>query len=234
MNYWPLIGIAWVVGGFALRMNPALVVVSAGVVTGLVAGESLVGVLAVIGAAFVKLRYLALFLLTLPVIGLLERHGLRERAQAWIARLRGATASRLLIVYLLARQLISALGLHSLGGHPQTVRPLIAPMAEGAAASRHGALPESELQRLRAMAAATDNVGLFFGEDIFIAFSGVLLMHGFLSEQGVELEPLHIALWALPSAACAFGIHSARLMRMERRLEREAAALAACAPERSP
>ncbi|MBS7458736.1 DUF969 domain-containing protein [Coralloluteibacterium stylophorae] len=232
MNYWPLVGIAWVVGGFALRMNPALVVVSAGVVTGLVAGESLVGVLAVIGGAFVKLRYLALFLLTLPVIGLLERHGLRERAQAWIARLRGATASRLLIVYLLARQLISALGLHSLGGHPQTVRPLIAPMAEGAAAGRHGALPEPELQRLRAMAAATDNVGLFFGEDIFIAFSGVLLMHGFLSEQGVELEPLHIALWALPSAVCAFGIHAARLMRMERRLAREAAALAARAPER--
>ncbi|MFC4728209.1 DUF969 domain-containing protein [Coralloluteibacterium thermophilus] len=232
MNYWPLIGIAWVVGGFALRMNPALVVVSAGLVTGIAAGDSLAATLETMGEAFTKLRYLVLFVLTLPVIGLLERHGLRERAQAWIGRLRGATTSRLLIVYLGMRQTISALGLHSLGGHPQTVRPLLAPMAEAAAETRHGPLDDDQRARIKAMSAATDNVGLFFGEDIFIAFSGVLLMHGFLAEQGVDIEPLHIALWAIPTAVCAFLIHGARLLRMEQRLAREAAALAAGAMRR--
>ena len=37
VNYWPLIGVAAVVLGFALRLNPALVVVAAGFITGLAA-----------------------------------------------------------------------------------------------------------------------------------------------------------------------------------------------------
>lgn len=229
MSYWPLIGVALVVLGFALRMNPALVVVTAGVVTGLVAGYTPVEVLELLGEAFTKQRYLAIFLLTLPVIGLLERHGLKERAQAWIATLRAATAGRLLIVYLAARQITAALGLNSLGGHPQTVRPLLAPMAEGAAEARHGTLPEAERERLKALSAATDNVGLFFGEDIFIAFGAVLLMQGFYAENGIVLEPLHIALWGIPTALCAFAIHAARLSRLDARLAREATRLRAVA-----
>jgi uncharacterized membrane protein len=218
MNYWPLLGVAAVVLGFALRMNPALVVVVAGFVTGLAADLTPFDVLDVLGRAFTEKRYLLLFLLTLPVIGLLERHGLKEHAQAWIARLRGATMGRLLIAYLLMRQLAAALGLNSLGGHPQTVRPLLAPMAEGAAELRHADLDDDERQKIRAMAAGTDNVGLFFGEDIFIAFGAVLLIRGFYAEHGLQLEPLQIALWGIPTAVCAFAIHAFRVLRFERRL----------------
>lgn len=231
-SYWPLVGVALVVLGFALRMNPAMVVVAAGLVTGLVAGFDPVEVLALLGTAFIKQRYLAIFLLTLPVIGLLERHGLKERAQAWIVRLRGATAGRLLIAYLAARQLSATLGLTSLGGHPQTVRPLLAPMAEGAADARLGTLPDATRERLKAMAAATDNVGLFFGEDIFIAFGAVLLMQGFYAENGIQLEPLQIALWGIPTAICAFAIHAGRLSRLDARLAREVAAMRAPAGNR--
>jgi len=236
MNYWPLIGVAWVVAGFALRLNPALVVVSAGLVTGLVAGKDLLTVLELFGTAFTNQRYLVLFLLTLPVIGLLERHGLKQHAQAWIARLRGATMGRLLVAYLGLRQVSATLGLISLGGHPQTVRPLLAPMAEGAAQSRIGALTDDQRQRLRALCAGTDNVGLFFGEDIFIAFGAVLLMQGFYAENGIVLEPLQIALWGIPTALCAFTIHTGRIFSFERRLEREARALAtrAIQPETAP
>lgn len=225
MNYWPLLGVAWVVAGFALRVNPALTVVSAGLVTGLVAGRPLFDVLALLGDAFVRNRYLALLLLTLPVIGLLEKHGLKEHAQAWIARLRGATSGRLLIAYLAVRQIAAAIGLTSLGGHPQTVRPLLVPLAEGAAEVRHGDLTHEQRQQLRALCAATDNVGLFFGEDIFLAFAGVLLIQATLAEQGVVLEPIAIALWGIPTALCAFAIHAGRLSRLDARLAREAAAL---------
>lgn len=225
MNYWPLLGIALVVIGFALRLNPALVVVAAGLATGLLAGIGPADVLGLIGEAFTKQRYLALFLLTLPAIGLLERHGLKERAQQWIARLRGATAGRSLAAYLAGRQLLSALGLVDLGGHAQTVRPLMAPMAVGAAENRHGPLPPAIRDRIKAMTAASENVGRFFGEDIFIAFGAVLLMQGFFAEHGIVLEPLHIALWGIPTAICAFVIHAARLLRMDARLAREAAAL---------
>ena len=218
--YWPLLGVLWVVLGFALRLNPALVVVSAGLVTGIVAGKSLLAVLELFGEAFTRQRYLALVLLTLPVIGLLERHGLKEHAQAFITGLRGATVGRLLIAYLALRQIAAALGLTSLGGHPQTVRPLLAPMAEGAA-EISGELTDEQRQRLRAMCAGTDNVGLFFGEDIFIAFGAVLLMQGFFADQGITLEPLHIAIWGITTALCAFCIHSLRILRFEQRLLRE-------------
>ena len=222
MSYWPLLGVAAVVIGFVLRMNPALVVVIAAAVTGAAARMSPVELLEVIGKAFTEKRYLLVFLLTLPVIGLLERHGLKEHAQAWIARLRGATMGRLLIAYLFMRQLASAFGLTGLGGHPQAVRPLLAPMAEGAAevkALEHDAhLDDDQRERIRAMAAATDNVGLFFGEDIFIAFGAVLLMQGFYAEHGINLEPLQIAVWGIPTALCAFVIHAVRIHRFERRI----------------
>jgi uncharacterized membrane protein len=218
IDWWPLLGVLAVVIGFALRLNPALVVVAAGFITGLAAKLSPVAVLEIIGQSFTDKRYLLLFLATLPVIGLLERHGLKEHAQAWIARMRGATMGRLLTVYLLVRQVASALGLTSLGGHPQTVRPLLAPMAEGAAEVRHGALSDADRERIRAMAAGTDNVGLFFGEDIFIAFGAVLLMQAFFADNGIVIDPLHIALWGIPTAVCAFVIHAVRIRRFEARL----------------
>ena len=224
MNYWPLLGVAAVVIGFVLRLNPSLVVVISAFVTGFAAKIPPLDLLEVIGTAFTEKRYLLVFLLTLPVIGLLERHGLKEHAQAWVARLRGATLGRLLIAYLAMRQFAAALGLTGLGGHPQAVRPLVAPMAEGAAEvtaeSHGGTLSDDDRQRIRAMAAGTDNVGLFFGEDIFIAFGAVLLMQGFYAEHGIALEPLQIALWGLPTALCAFAIHALRLRRFDRRLTR--------------
>ncbi|VTP65272.1 Protein of uncharacterised function (DUF969) [Leclercia adecarboxylata] len=78
--------------------------------------------------------------------------------------------------------------------------------------------------RLRAMSAATDNVGLFFGEDIFVAFGAIIFMHNFMLESGgIQTEPLHIALWGIPTALCAFAIHATRLYRLDKHLERELA-----------
>jgi uncharacterized membrane protein len=123
-----------------------------------------------------------------------------------------------LLGYLAVRQITSALGLTSLGGHAQMVRPLIAPMAEAAAETRHGELPRTVRERIRAYAAATDNVGLFFGEDIFIAIGSILLIRGFLEQNGIVIEPIHLALWAIPTAIAAFLVHGARLLLLDRRL----------------
>ena len=91
VSLWPLLGVVMVVLGFALRLNPALVVVMSGLATGLIAGMSPLQVLSLLGSAFIKNRYLALLILTLPVISVLERHGLREQARHLIQGLRGAT-----------------------------------------------------------------------------------------------------------------------------------------------
>jgi uncharacterized membrane protein len=103
-------------------------------------------------------------------------------------------------------------------GHPQTVRPLIAPMAIAAAKKQHGELDENTRERVKAMSAATDNVGLFFGEDIFLAVASILLIQGSLSSFGIHLTPFQLSVWAIPSAICAFLIHGARLMLLDRKL----------------
>ena len=222
INLCPLLGIVAVVVGFIAGLNPLLVVIIAGLLSGLLAHLSLADILDQLGSGFLATRNLPLiFLLPLGIIGLLERHGLKERAQQWISQVRGATAGRLLITYLAVRELTAALGLTSLGGHPQMVRPLLAPMAEGTTEHRYGPLPDAVRHHLRAMAAATDNIGLFFGEDIFVAFGAVLFMHNFLLESGqVQTEPLHIALWGIPTALCALVIHSLRLYYLDRSLQR--------------
>ena len=224
MSYWPLIGVVVVVLGFALRLNPVLVVVSAGFASGFAAGKSLLELLALLGSSFLSNRALMLFVFTLPVIGVLERAGLREHAQRWIAALRGLTLAKLLIGYLALRQLLSMLGLTNVAGHAQTVRPLLAPMSEAAAEKAHGELSHHRMshesrQRVRAMAAATDNIGLFFGEDVFLALGAVLLIQGFFASNGIVLEPLQIALWALPTAIATFIIHSLRIVRFQHRLD---------------
>ncbi len=222
MNLLPLIGVLVVVVGFAARLNPVLVVIGAGVVTGLAAGLDLVALLTVFGEAFVKNRLLLLWVFTLPVIGLLEREGLRAHAQAWIKGLGGATPGRLLMLYQLLRQATAAFGLTSLGGHPQTVRPLVAPMAEAAAQRLDPTLDESARQRVKALAAATDNVALFFGEDLFVAFGAVLLIQAFLSSNGIEIAPTRIAVWGIPTGIAALLIHGWRLRRLDRRLKARA------------
>lgn len=218
MNYWPLLGVALIALGFVLRFNPVLVVVAAALASGLLSGMPIPDLLALLGTSFASSRILLIIILTLPAIGLLERAGLREHAQQWMARMRGMTLARLLIGYLLGRQLLSMIGLQSVAGPAQTVRPLLAPMAEAAAERIDPALPEDERDRLRALAAATDNVGLFFGEDVFIALGAVLLIQGFYDQHGIALTPLSIALWALPTAIAAFVIHSVRIVLYQRSL----------------
>ena len=209
-----LSGVAVIALGFLLRFNPLLVIVVAALVTGLAAGLDPLAVLARFGHAFNETRYVTAIYMVLPAIGLLERSGLQARARTLVAGLKGLTVGRLLAGYLLFRQISAALGLTAIAGHPQTVRPLVAPMAE-AAAERQG---DDDPDRVRALAAATDNVGLFFGEDIFIAIGSILLMKGVLEGYGIRIEPFHLSVWAIPTAIAAFLIHGARMWLLDRRL----------------
>ncbi|HEY9236039.1 MULTISPECIES: DUF969 domain-containing protein [Phenylobacterium] len=215
-----LVGIIVVVAGFMARLNPLLVVTVAALVTGLAGGLNLVEVVETFGKAFKENRYVSVVWAVLPVIGLLERAGLQERAKTLIGQVRTATTGRLLILYFIVRQITAALGLTSLGGHAQMVRPLIAPMAEAAAETRHGELPDRARQTIRAHAAAVDNIALFFGEDIFIAIASILLIKGFLEQNGILVEPLQLSVWAIPTAVIALTIHGTRLTLLDRRIAR--------------
>lgn len=218
-----LLGVAAVVVGFAVRLNPLLVVVIAAFVTGLAAGMTPVEVLEAFGKAFNENRFVTVAYLVLPVVGVVERAGLQERARSLIGRFRQVSVGPLLILYLAFRQITSALGLTSIAGQTQSIRPMVAPMAEGAVETRTGPLDAATRQDVRAMAAGTDNIGLFFGEDIFIAIGSILLMVGFLASSGITLDPIQLSVWAIPTAIVAFVIHGARLVLFDRRTRRRTA-----------
>ena len=220
MSLLPLLGVLVVVAGFAARINPLLVVMAAAIVSGLAGGLDFVGVISAFGKAFNDNRYVSVTWLVLPVIGALERGGLQERARDMIMRIRAASVFSILSLYLLIRQTAAAVGLNSLGGQATMVRPLIAPMAEAAGEARLGSLSEQTRQDIRAQAAAAENVGWFFGEDIFVAIGSILLIKGFLEQNGIMVEPLQLAVWSIPTAIFAFLIQASRLYWFDRRLSR--------------
>ena len=164
-------------------------------------------------------RSISIAFIVLPVIGLLERYGLQQRAKTLISHAAALTAGRLLLVYLFIRQLAAALGLTSIGGTAQMVRPVIYPRAEGAAMRAYGQIPEPLTETIKAHAAAADTVGAFFGEDCFVAVGSVLLITGYVNASyHLKLDPLAIAIWAIPTAVAAFVIHGFRLLRLDGRL----------------
>src|ERR1041384_813501 len=183
-----LSGIAIVIVGLALRLRTTLVVMTAALVTGLVAGLPLFssegifeafpvltkqgqeGIINMLGRAFTENRLMTLFIITLPAIGLAEKYGLQEQAATLIRRIRAATVGRLQIVYQLFRIAVGALGLR-LNGHPSFVRPLIFPMSLGAASATARVtspedLPEEPVEKIKAANAASENYGNFYGQNL--------------------------------------------------------------------
>lgn len=228
---WVLLAVAVVVIGFALKINSMLVVAVAGIVAGLIAHLSPLKIIEAFGTGFAGSRSVTIFVVVLPVIGLIERYGLQHQARKLIGKLRGLTTGRLLASYLLIRQLTAAVGLSAVGGPAQAVRPIVAPMSEAAAERAHGPLSERMTEKVRSYAASADTVGLFFGEDIFVAIGSILLITGFVdTTYHLKLDPLQIAIWAIPTAICAFVVHGFRMLRLDKQLERMAAEDAASEP----
>ena len=217
---WVLLAVAVVVVGFALRINSMLVVTVSGITAGAIAGLNPLKIIEEFGNGFAGSRSVTVFIVVLPVIGLIERYGLQDQARKLIGKLRGMTTGRLLAAYLLIRQVTAALGLNAIGGPAQAVRPIVSPMSEAAAERKHGELSQPMTEKVRSYAASADTVGLFFGEDIFVAIGSILLITGFVdTSYHLTLEPLQIALWAIPTAVCAFLIHGYRMLRFDKRLD---------------
>lgn len=204
MEILKLIGVLIVVIGFALKLDTIATVVLAGIATGLVAGISPIELLSILGEKFLANRLATMFVLTLPVIGISESFGLREKAVDLIQKIKAATAGRIALLYQGVRTASAALSLR-IGGHPQFVRPLINPMAQAAAFSRYGKIDEKSEDDIKGTVAAAENFGNFYGQNVFMASSGTLLIATTLAEQGFEqATPLAIAQWSIPVAIISF------------------------------
>ena len=162
MEYLKLIGIVIIIIGFICKFDVFAVVLVSGLVTGLVSGLNIVEILAIIGEAFVKQRVMSIFLIMFPVLAMIERYGLKERASELIGNIKQATAGKILSIYMVIRSIAAALNIR-VGGHVQFVRPLILPMTQAAGETAKGsALSEEQDCEIKAQSAAVENFGNFF------------------------------------------------------------------------
>lgn len=199
MELLKLIGVLIVVVGFVLKFDTMATVVVAGLVTGLVAGMTPFEILETLGNSFLNNRTATLFVLTLPAIGLCERNGLKDKAVDLIKKLRSATTGRVVAVWQVVRTVAAAFSLR-IGGHPQFIRPLVNPMAQGAAAARYGKIDEADEDGIKGLCAGSENYGNFFAQNCFMGSSGTLLIAATLTEQGYSVDALQIAGQSVPIA----------------------------------
>ena len=215
-----LVGILVIIVGFALKLDTIAVVVAAGLTTGLVAHMSIGEILNTLGEAFVTNRTTCLFMLTVPIIGLCERYGLKAKAIDLIKKAKGLSTGLLLSGYTFIREATISMGV-TLGGHPQFVRPLVQPMAEGASIAKYGELDEKDVDKIKAHSAAADNIGNFFAQNVFMANSGVLLIAGTLESLGYNVDTLQIAKASIPVALVAFVLWLVQTYLLDRSLKRK-------------
>lgn len=215
-----LIGVLIVVIGFIFKIETLFTVLVAGIATGLVAGLDVNQILTILGESFVANRAVSLFILTLPVIGILERYGLRQRAIYLIEKIGKLTAGGVLSIYMFARQIAGALSIR-MSGHPQFVRPLVNPMAQAAAVSKHKQVEEEDQEQIKALSAASENYGNFFGQNLFAGSSGVLLIASTLSEQGFNVSALDIAKASIIMAVIAFLVVAIQNYLFDKKLDKK-------------
>lgn len=238
-EWFKLIGIVIVLVGFAFKFRTTLVVVTAALVTGLIAGLPLFssegffqdlplltragqeGIINMLGGAFRDNRLITLFIITLPAIGLVERYGLQEQSAVLIKRVRAATVGRLAILFQLFRVLHGLLGLR-FNGHPTFVRPLIFPMSAGAAEAKSAAELEPEtLEQIKAANSASENYGNFYGQNLSIVQAGILLVYTTMKGLGYEVSLWRLVLFTTPIVLLSVILAAAQFLLLDRRLRQK-------------
>lgn len=215
-----LIGILIILIGFLFKFDTIAVVVLAAFTTAMVSGISIMDFLEAFGQAFVENRLVTIFLLTLPMIGLSERFGLRQQAVILIQKIKGMTPGKFLTLYTAIREIAGLLGIR-ISGHPQFVRPIVNPMTQAAAKTNYGKISEEDSEELKARAAANENYANFYGQNTFVAASGVLLIAGTLRDLNYNVSEAGIVQIALIIAIIALVLTAISNMLFDRKLAKK-------------
>lgn len=184
-----LIGILIIVVGFALKLNSITIVMVAGIVTGLVGDMSIQEILTTLGSNFAANRYMATFILTIPVVATLEKNGMKLVAQNLMKKLKKASPGLIAIIYSVVRGIVGAFNV-GFGGVAGIIRPVVQPMSEASVEKYGTKLEEKDSDDLKGMNTAAENVSWFFGQVLFVAGSGILLVKGTLDPAGYVVDPV--------------------------------------------
>lgn len=212
-----LIGIAIVIVGFALKFNPIAIVMAAGFATAMVGGMDITAFLETLGTTFVTNRYMALYMLTIPVIGYIERNGLKLTAAKAVRKLKSATPVKVIMAYGVVRSFFAAFNI-SFGGVAGFVRPIITPMAVGSVEKDGETIEEKDLEDIKGMGAAMENIAWFFGQVLFLAGAGLLLVKGTLDPMGYEVDPVTAVKMQIPVLIVAIVVAGIYFTFIERRM----------------
>ena len=219
MEYLPLLGILIVVVGFALKWDALGIIVAAAIVTWVAALLPIRELFETIGRAFVANRNMANFLVIFPVVGLLEKNGLKETAAKLMHRIKKATPASVISAYSVLRAGLATFAV-GLGGFPGFIRPVVYPMAAGSVTKDGKPLSEKEEESIKGMSSAIENIALFYGQAVFLGGGAWLLVANTLREAGYEVEPTRmlashypIMLMTLIITAFFFTRKSRKLMR---------------------
>lgn len=202
MEYLCLLGVLVIVVGFALGLDTVAVVVISALVSALVSGIDFVSFLRILGKGFIDNRMVSIFFLTLPTIGIIERHGLKKAAVNLINKINNLTPGRIFDIYTAIREIAALFGI-SLQGQVQFIAPLINPMAQ-AAGKVNGELTELEVDQIKGRAAASENFGNFYAQNLFIGSSSVLLIASTMKSLGHPVETNSIVINTLPIAIICY------------------------------
>lgn len=220
MEWIKLIGILIILVGFIFKFDTIAVVLIAAFVTAMVSGISIVEFLEMLGEAFVSNRLVTLFLLTLPMIGISERFGLRQQAVVLIEKIKSLTPGRFITLYLVIRELAGVFSIR-IQGHTQFIRPIVNPMAQAAAENKYGKLDEEDEEMIKARAAANENFGNFFAQNTFVAASGVLLITGTMKSLGYDIAESAVAQMSIPIALIVLVLAGGYNLLMDRKLAKK-------------
>ena len=101
------------------------------------------------------------------------------------------------------------------------IRPLISPMAEAAAEKDGVKVSEATIDKIRGLAASADNMGNFFGQLVFPATGGVIYIFNTMENANIKVDPIDIALWAIPTAIAAFFVAAIRYWLLDKEITKE-------------
>ena len=200
-----LTGILIVIVGFALKMDAILIIVSAAIVTALVGGLGIPGMLTTLGTSFVANRSMAIFILIMLVIGTLERNGLREAAAKLIAKVKNSSPGMVIGAYGIMRSVFAAFNV-SFGGVAGFVRPVVMPMMEGSLEAKGLTPNEKHFDTLKGMASGMENIAWFYCQVLFIGGAGGLLVQSTLASFDIHVELLDLVIVEIPVAIFAVAL----------------------------
>ena len=200
-----LVGVLMVIIGFALKLEPILIIMAAAVVTALVGGLGVERMLVTLGNSFVANRAMCIFIMIMLVIGTLERNGLKEAAAKLIAKVKGSSPGMVIGAYGLMRAVFASFNV-SFGGVAGFVRPVVMPMVEGSIEAKGNKINEEHLETLKGMSAGMENISWFFCQVLFVGGAGGLLVQGTLRDLGIQVELLDLVIAEFPVAIFAVGL----------------------------